>query len=78
MTIVVADEGAGMTTEQVDQAFERFWQADPSGGSGRRGTGLGLAIVAEIVDAHGGTIELDSTPGNGTTVSVRLPRTPTG
>jgi two-component system OmpR family sensor kinase len=78
VAIVVADEGAGMTTEQVDQAFERFWQADPSGGSGRRGTGLGLAIVAEIVDAHGGTIELDSAPGDGTTVSVRLPRTPTG
>ncbi len=70
----MADQGPGMDAGQVDQAFERFWQADPSGGAGRRGTGLGLAIVAEIVEAHGGTIDLDASLGHGTTVTITLPR----
>ena len=74
VSVVVADQGPGMDAGQVDQAFERFWQADPSGGAGRRGTGLGLAIVAEIVEAHGGTIDLDASLGHGTTVTITLPR----
>lgn len=74
--VTVSDDGAGMTDDQMSQAFERFWQADPSGGEGRRGTGLGLAIVAEIVKAHEGTVDLDSDPARGTTVTVRLPQVP--
>ncbi len=70
--LAVRDEGPGMTPEQVDRAFDRFWQANPS--RSRAGSGLGLAIVRAVVEAHGGTVTLVSSPQEGTRVSVRLPR----
>ncbi len=70
----VSDQGIGMTPEQLSRVFERFYRADPSGTV--LGTGLGMAIVQEIVQLHGGHIELDSHPGQGTTVTVWLPRKP--
>jgi two-component system OmpR family sensor kinase len=69
----VADEGPGMPPEVADRAFERFYRADPARSRHRGGTGLGLAIVKATVDAHGGTVSLRSTPGQGTTVRVELP-----
>ncbi|MEA2827295.1 MAG: hypothetical protein QOG43_1734 [Actinomycetota bacterium] len=80
-TLVVADDGPGMTAEQAARAFDRFWQAggDSSNrapgqdGRGPRGTGLGLSIVAEIVAAHGGDIRLDTSPGAGATFTIALP-----
>jgi len=68
-TVVVADDGPGMTTEAASRVFDRFWQAEPT----HRGTGLGLSIVAEIVAAHGGTIDLATAPGEGARFTVVLP-----
>ncbi len=73
VTIAVTDRGQGMTPEQVDRAFDRFFRADGSRGTG---TGLGLAIVQSLVELHEGTIDISSEVGEGTTVTVRLPRAP--
>jgi two-component system OmpR family sensor kinase len=71
-TLVVADDGPGMTAEAAARVFDRFWQAEPTS----RGTGLGLSIVAEIVAAHGGTIDLATAPGEGARFTVVLPFEP--
>jgi signal transduction histidine kinase len=63
-----------MTPAQLARAFERFYRADTSGNI--PGTGLGLNLVKEIVEIHGGTIELASEPGAGTTARMRLRRAP--
>ena len=67
----VADEGPGMTAQLKQRAFERFTRGDDTGSV--PGSGLGLAIVKRIVDRTRGTIELDTAPGKGTKVSVRIP-----
>ena len=69
--IRVHDEGAGMDAEQVARIFDRFWRADTSGNV--PGTGLGMSITKEVVELHGGRVEIDSRPGEGTTVTVWLP-----
>jgi two-component system OmpR family sensor kinase len=69
----VADQGPGISEEDRERIFERFWRADPGRTRSRGGTGLGLAIVASLVHAHGGTITVTSEPGQGTTFVVRLP-----
>jgi signal transduction histidine kinase/DNA-binding response OmpR family regulator len=70
--IVVEDSGVGMTSEQAEHVFERFYRAR-GGGQSTPGTGLGLSIVKSLVDLHGGEIEVDSEPGRGTIFRVRLP-----
>lgn len=72
----VADRGPGMTPEQAERAFEPFFQADSSTVRRAGGLGLGLHICRRIVEAHGGTIRLDTAPGDGTTVTVTLPAGP--
>jgi two-component system sensor histidine kinase ResE len=72
--IRVADSGPGIPREQVAHVFERFYQA----GIVRTGVGLGLAIAKEIVLAHGGKIEVNSTPGERTEFIVRLPTSAPG
>jgi two-component system OmpR family sensor kinase len=72
-TVVVTDEGPGMTEEEAAHAFDRFWQAGADASSAGRGTGLGLSIVADIVAAHGGEIRLDTEPGRGAAFTVTLP-----
>jgi signal transduction histidine kinase len=67
----VIDRGIGMTPDQQARIFERFYRADPSGNI--PGTGLGMSLVKEIMDLHGGEIEIDSAPGVGTTVTLWLP-----
>jgi PAS domain S-box-containing protein len=67
--ISVEDNGCGMTAEQKEHVFEPFYTTWQTQG----GTGLGLSITYGIVQDHGGTIEVDSTPGEGTTVTVTLP-----
>jgi len=67
----VADHGRGISEDQIDVVFDRF-VSDPTGGR-RRGAGLGLAIVKSFVELHGGSIDIASEPGAGTTVTVRLP-----
>ena len=70
----VADTGRGMTREEEARAFDRFWQA--SARSGRLGAGLGLPITKGIVEAHGGRIWVESTPGRGSTFLFFIPAAP--
>jgi signal transduction histidine kinase/DNA-binding response OmpR family regulator len=73
MCISVADHGIGIPPEEQERVFERFYQVD--GGLTRRygGTGLGLALVREIVEAHGGTVSVESEVGVGSTFTLHLP-----
>jgi two-component system OmpR family sensor kinase len=72
--LVVRDDGPGMLEDDAAHAFDRFWQAPATDAHPRRGTGLGLAIVADLVLAHGGTIDLETSPGRGMCVTICLPR----
>jgi two-component system sensor histidine kinase CiaH len=74
--VQVADHGAGMTRKQLDHVFERFYRADDARGRASGGSGLGLPIALWVVEAHGGTLRLASTPGLGTTATVLLPLAP--
>ena len=67
----VADHGCGMTPVQTARVCERFYRADPSGNI--PGTGLGMSLVKEIVELHGGHIDLESAFGVGTTVTMWFP-----
>lgn len=69
----VADRGPGMEPEHAERAFDPFFQADSSSERRVGGLGLGLHICKRIVEAHGGTIRIDTAPGDGTTVTVTLP-----
>jgi len=71
----VSDKGMGMSRRAARKIFDRFYQADRSLSRGAEGCGLGLSIAKFIVDAHKGTISIDSKPGEGSTFTVRLPRT---
>ena len=72
----VADSGPGLPPEEAQHVFERFWRADKARTRARGGSGLGLAIVASIVQAHGGTVDFESSVESGSTVTVRLPVNP--
>jgi signal transduction histidine kinase len=67
--LAVADNGVGMSEEVRRQACEPFFTTRPAG----QGTGLGLAIVASIVHGHGGSLTIESEPGKGTEITLRLP-----
>ncbi len=75
VTIRVTDHGRGISHEQRDKIFERFYRAADLRQSAIPGLGMGLYIVAEIVKRHGGTITVDSEVGTGSTFTVTLPRT---
>ena len=77
VSIEVVDRGPGLTAEQSERVFERFYRVDAARSRAQGGTGLGLSIVAAITRAHGGTVEVDSTPGHGATFRVLLPRATT-
>jgi signal transduction histidine kinase len=68
----VRDTGPGIPTEALPHLFQPFWQAE---GTGKKGTGLGLFISYGLVAAHGGSVEVESAPGQGSTFSFTLPRT---
>ncbi len=72
-TIKVSDTGIGILPEDLPHIFERFYRADPTRSRNRGGSGLGLAIVQRIVQEHQGSIDVESTPGKGSTFTVRLP-----
>ncbi|HEU4566131.1 MAG TPA: HAMP domain-containing sensor histidine kinase [Gemmatimonadaceae bacterium] len=72
----VSDTGAGIPPEQLPHVFQKFYQASNQQSAALGGTGLGLAIARQIVVAHGGTISVDSTVGNGTTFYITLPARP--
>jgi signal transduction histidine kinase len=69
----VSDKGVGMSRRSARKIFDRFYQADRSLSRGAEGCGLGLSIAKFIVDAHKGTISIESRPGVGSTFTVRLP-----
>ena len=71
--LTVADEGDGIPAEHLPRLTERFYRVDPGRSRALGGTGLGLAIVKHIVERHRGSLEIASTVGVGTTVTVTLP-----
>jgi two-component system sensor histidine kinase BaeS len=70
--VMVTDTGAGIAPEHIKRIFDRFYRADASRNAATGGSGLGLAIVKAIIDAHGGSVGIDSAPGKGTTVWFTL------
>jgi signal transduction histidine kinase len=74
VTVGVRDTGSGISAEHLPRVFERFYRVDPGRSRDEGGTGLGLAIVKHLVEAHGGRLHAESTPGRGTTISALFPR----
>ncbi len=72
--IRVADTGIGIPQEEQERLFERFFRGEQASALGISGTGLGLSIVQEVVELHGGQIQVESRPGHGSTFTLRLPR----
>lgn len=70
--ITVRDQGVGMIPEQVEMVFDTFFKADVSN-TAPEGTGLGMTMLKHIIEAHAGTVSIESQPGRGTTVHIRLP-----
>lgn len=73
VTLWVKDEGIGIPSESLEKIFDRFYRVDGADQRTTRGTGLGLALVREIVQAHGGRLWVESTPGKGSTFYMALP-----
>jgi signal transduction histidine kinase len=73
LVLAVKDTGPGMTDEQVALAFERFWQADASMRRRHQGVGIGLALVKSLVESMDGSIDINSTLGEGTTFVITIP-----
>jgi signal transduction histidine kinase len=72
--LIVSDTGPGIPAEEVGKIFERFYRTDASRTRATGGFGLGLAIAREMVDAMGGRISVESTPGQGSRFTVTLVR----
>lgn len=73
LSVSVTDQGEGMTPEDQERVFERFYRVDAARSRQTGGTGLGLSIVKHVVENHGGEVTLWSQPGKGSTFTVRLP-----
>lgn len=71
--VTVKDSGCGIPQEYISKIFERFYQVDELSQKGALGSGIGLALTKGIVDAHKGTIEVESTLGEGSSFSIQLP-----
>lgn len=71
--IIVSDSGIGMPEEELSKIFDQFYQIEQRSSSQRRGTGLGLSLTKGFVEAHGGTINVSSTVGVGSTFAITLP-----
>jgi signal transduction histidine kinase len=69
----VRDSGPGIPAKDVPRLFDRFWQAQATA---RKGTGLGLSIVKAMVEAHDGTVSVDTAEGSGSTFFVLIPQAP--
>ncbi|MBQ3707123.1 MAG: HAMP domain-containing protein [Clostridia bacterium] len=73
LLLTIRDNGVGIPKEDLEHLFERFYRVEKSRTQDAGGTGLGLAIAKELVEAHGGTISIDSVLSEGTTVRIELP-----
>jgi len=69
----VADTGSGIAPEHLPRLFERFYRVDPARSKKEGGTGIGLAIARSVVEAHGGRIWAESSPGQGSVFTFELP-----
>jgi two-component system sensor histidine kinase MtrB len=74
VAVSVTDQGIGMTEAELEQAFERFWRADPSRKRTTGGTGLGLAISIEDAQLHNGLLEVTAAPNLGACFRLTLPK----
>jgi two-component system phosphate regulon sensor histidine kinase PhoR len=74
--VSVSDTGDGIPAEHLSRLFERFYRVDRARSRAAGGTGLGLAIVKHLARAHGGEVSVRSTPGEGSTFTIELPREP--
>jgi two-component system sensor histidine kinase BaeS len=74
LIVEVEDTGEGIAPADLPHVFDRFWRADRARARATGGSGLGLSIARKLVEAHGGEITVASTPGVGSTFTVRLPR----
>lgn len=75
LRIAVRDQGMGMDAAEVKNLFRKFYRTKRAEQSGEVGTGIGLSIVHQIVEHHGGRVEVESAPGTGSTFTIVLPRT---
>ena len=75
LEISVIDQGIGIAASEMDRIFERFYRGDPARSRDTGGTGLGLSIVKHIVANHGGTVNVWSQEGSGSTFTIKLPLT---
>jgi heavy metal sensor kinase len=71
--VIIEDHGAGIPADELPHIFDRFYRGDPSRNRATGGFGLGLAIAKALVEAYGGSIRAESTPGAGTRMTVELP-----
>lgn len=74
IAVTISDTGIGIPEEELPHIFDRFYKADKARNRARSGSGLGLSIVKKIIDLHGGSIEVKSRLGEGTTFIVQIPR----
>ena len=72
VVLTVADTGIGIAQEHQERIFERFYRVDKSHSKASGGTGLGLSIVKHAVSYHKAKIQLESTPGKGTTITIQF------
>jgi signal transduction histidine kinase len=72
--IRIADNGSGIAQEDLPRVFDRFDRVVEAGVRGEAALGLGLPLTRQFIEAHGGTVELDSKKGKGTTVTLSIPR----
>ena len=71
--LVVADDGVGISDDDQQRVFERFYRVDKARSRATGGTGLGLSIVQQTAERHGGSVSVVSRPGLGSTFTVRIP-----
>jgi two-component system phosphate regulon sensor histidine kinase PhoR len=76
VALTVSDRGAGIAPEEQRRIFERFYRAESARARNVRGSGIGLSLVKHIAEAHGGRVEVESTPGKGSTFTVFVPVAP--